>query len=268
MEAAFTNRSDERSQQDMRLAFAMRAMGKRGLPESITVASKTFRLSRDVKHDFFAATGFYDADDGDRIVAKFGRDNDFLGIPLTWLGRFLRDRETRFYRKLDDLPNVPRVLATVGRTGFVMEFVRGRPLRKDTPVPDGFFDKLRAVVQQVHRHGIAYVDMNKKANIIIGDDGEAHLVDFQISWDLHELGDNAINRKVLEWLQREDQYHLNKHHSRFRPDEVTPQQREAAERRSALINFHRAVSKLYFGIRRRTFKRWRDTGKLLPDGSE
>src|SRR5258707_12335587 len=89
----------------------------------------------------------------------------------------------RFYRKLQDLPNIPRLLGTVGDTGFVHEFVAGRPLASERPVPDGFFDRLVDSLAELHRRGIAYVDTNKPENILLGDDGQPHLIDFQISWD-------------------------------------------------------------------------------------
>lgn len=252
----------------LRTAYAMRALGSRGLPASIELDGKTYLLLRDVKHDFFAATGFYETVDGQRVVLKAGRDNDFCGIPLTWLGRWLRDREMRFYQRLRDVPNIPSVLGPYGRTGFVLEFVRGQPLQADTRVPDGFFLELRRLVETIHRRGIAYVDMNKKANIILGEDGRPHLVDFQISFDLHELGDNFVTRRVLAWLQREDLYHVAKHHARFRPDGLTAEQVAQAERRSALIRLHRFITKPWKGLRRRTWKRLRETGRLLPEGSE
>src|SRR5687767_13039558 len=103
-------------------AFALRALGRRGLPPVISVNGSTFRLEREVKHDFFAATGFYLSDDGRRVVAKFGRSEDFFGVPLRWLGRWLRDRETRMYARLRDVDAVPNVLGAVEPCGFVLEF--------------------------------------------------------------------------------------------------------------------------------------------------
>lgn len=251
-----------------RTVYAMRALGRRGLPAALTLNGVTYKLAREVKHDFWAATGFYDADDGTRIVFKAGRAEEFAGIPLSWIGRWLRDRETRMYRKLRGISSIPRVLGTVGETGFVLEFVNARPLPSVQRVPDGFFSELRAIIQEVHRRGIAYVDMNKRANILVGDDGRPRLVDFQISWDLDGLGNNVINKRLLAWFQREDLYHIAKHHARLRPDELTDEERALAERRSALIRLHRFITKPWFGFRRRTMRRMRDTGRLLPEGSE
>ncbi len=227
-----------------------------------------WRLVHAVKHDFFAATGFYEDDAGTRAVLKMSRTQEFAGFPLLFVGKFLCRREVRFYNKLSDLPNVPKVLGTVGQTGFVHEFVPGRPLQKDKPVPDGFFRQLTELLEQLHARKIAYVDTNKPENILLGDDGRPHLIDFQISWDLAELGDWWLNRWWLRRLQHEDFYHFLKHKKRLRPDELTDDERAQAERRSALIRLHRFVFKPYFLFRRRTFKRLRETGRLLPEGSK
>ncbi len=150
-------------------------------------------------------------------VLKVGRVADFAGMPLQWLGKWICDREVRFYRKLADLPNVPKVLGRVGQTGFVHEYVEGRPLSKDRPVPDGFFLQLQQLLDELHRRDVAYVDTNKPENILLGDDGKPHLIDFQISYDLHELRDWFGNRAILRHMQREDFYHILKHKRRLRP---------------------------------------------------
>jgi hypothetical protein len=54
----------------------------------------------------------------------------------------------------------------------------------------------------------------------------------------------------------------------MRPDEMTAEETERATRKSALIRLHRFVFKPYFALRRRTFKRLRETGRLMPEGSK
>src|SRR5688572_18138423 len=91
-----------------RPAYSMRALGRADLPREFRLGETTWRHVRTVKHDFFAATGFYeDADTNTRAVLKVSRTADFAGLPLEWLGRWLCRREIRFYNRLSDLPNVP-----------------------------------------------------------------------------------------------------------------------------------------------------------------
>jgi predicted Ser/Thr protein kinase len=252
-----------------RIAHSMRALGRNNLPEQIDVGAKRYALLQTIKHDFFAVTGFYESADGERVVLKMGRTEDFAGVPLEWIGRWLCQREMRFYGKLQDLPNVPRLLGTVGATGFVHAYVPGRPLAKDKPIPDGFFQQLQDLLDILHARGIAYVDANKPENILLGDDGRPYLIDFQISWDMDgPLGRSALNRWWLGRLQNADIYHALKHKKRLRRDELTEEEATKAERRGLLIRIHRVVAKPYFLLRRRTFARWRKAGKLLPEGSK
>src|SRR5205809_7631292 len=91
-----------------RIIYSMRALGERDLPESFDIGGTTYRREREIKHDFFAATGFYqtEREPRERVVLKMSRSADFCGLPLIWLGRWLCRREMRFYRKLADVPNI------------------------------------------------------------------------------------------------------------------------------------------------------------------
>jgi hypothetical protein len=247
-----------------RLMHAMFALGNRQPPPMIRHGHANYSLVSIVKHDFWALTAFYDDEQGNRIVFKSGRTADFHGIPFLGIGRWLTRREIRFYRSLADLPNVPRLLGTIGQTAFLHSYVPGRPLDRKSAVPDRFFAELHDVISQVHQRDIAYVDMNKSTNILLGDDGRPYLIDFQISADLHEWGDWFFTRWWLARLQREDRYHLLKHKRRLRPDELTPDEKLAVAQCSLLIRLHRAISKPYFLIRRWLFRRLREQGRLHP----
>ena len=259
---------EARPVQPDRVVHSMRALGKDDLPTTITVAGKTYTRELTIKHDFWAATAFYLDAEGTRVVLKVGRVIEFAGLPLEWIGQWLREREVYIYRRLADLPNVPKVLGTVGTTGFVHEYVKGQPLSKQAPIPPGFFDELFALIRILSERGIAYVDTNKPQNILLGEDGKPHLIDFQISWDAERWPIKSISRWVQRKLSAEDVYHVLKHKKRMQPDQLTPEELERCERKSWLIRTHRFVFKPYFLFRRRTFKRLRATGRLMPEGSK
>lgn len=248
--------------------LALRALGKRDLPQQFSINNILYRHERTIKHDFFAATGFYLSEAGQRVVLKVGRTEDYAGLPLQWLGRWLCNREMRFYANCQDLPNVPRLLGKVGPTGLVHAYVEGHPLSRHRPIPDHFFDQLLTLLDALHARNIAYVDTNKPQNILQGDDGRPYLIDFQISFDLTDFGNNFLTRAILRRLQKEDRYHILKHKRKLRPDLLNEQEKAAAGKVSWFIKAHRFITKPYFLIRRRTFKRLRDSGQLAPEGSK
>jgi hypothetical protein len=249
-------------------AYALRALGRNNLPESVEAAGITYHLTQTVKHDFWAATGFYLGENGKKAVLKIGRVEPYAGIPLRWAGRFLCSRELRFYRALADVTSVPAVLGEIGATGFLHEFVEGHPVDKNDTVPDSFFTDLMTLMHNLHQRDIAYVDANKPQNILLGNDGRPHLIDFQISWDLHELGNWWANRWWLRRLQESDIYHVLKHKKRLRPDQISDEERSRVENRSTLINLHRIFLNPYRKLRKAYFKRLKDSGRLLPEGSK
>ncbi len=248
-------------------AAQMRAMGEADLPATFSAGDEVYHHQRTIKHDFFAATGIYATNHGKRAILKMNRPTEFMGLPLQWLGRFLCDREVRCYQALADVPNIPAYLGKVGQTGMAHAYIEGRPLAKSMPVPDGFFDQLRELFDLMNRRGIAYVDTNKPENILLGEDGRPYLIDFQINFALHDFGDNALSRAILQRFHAADLYHLCKHKKRLRPDLLRPDEANLAKRRGWLIRTHRLLTRPYFLLRRRTIKRLEKSGHIAASGS-
>jgi hypothetical protein len=241
-----------------RLKTDLYACGKEGLPKDITLDRRQYRHIRTFKHDFFAATGCYEPiadnppDSSGRsapVVLKINRTQPFCGIPLAWLGRGLSKREVQILTQLQDLDQVPRLAGSWGPNGFVYQYIEGRSLDERPPIPDGFFEDLETLLNQIHQRHICYIDLNKRGNILVGSDGRPYLIDFQISmaWKRHG--------RMCCLLQREDRYHLLKHKRRLRPDLLSPEQRKDSYRKSTWIRIHRAAA-WPFRVLRRGIMRW------------
>jgi hypothetical protein len=94
------------------------------------------------------------------------------------------------------------------------------------------------------------------------------LIDFQISFDLNDFGNHFITRAILKRLAKEDRYHILKHKRKLRPDQLTDAEKALVGKVSWFIKAHRFVTRPYFLIRRRTFKRLRESGQVAPEGSK
>lgn len=230
----------------------LRALGPAGLPETFALEGHTYRLIQTFKHDFFAASGLYEGPSG-RAVLKMGRSADFLGLPTDWIGKWLVAREVRFYRQVQDLPGVPKYLGQLSPLAFVHEFVPGHNLNRHEFVADDFFPTLTQLLDTLHSRGIAYVDLEKRENIIVGDDGKPYLIDFQISWQWPWATGRGgwLARWLFGRFAAADRYHLAKHVRRCRPDQMSSQQIARSRRVGPLIRLHRTLFRPLTLLRRR-----------------
>lgn len=220
------------------------ALGRAQPPDEIQVAQRVYRLDHVFKHDFFAFTGRYRGAD-DAVILKINRRASLWGLPAGWIGRWLAARESAAYKKAAGIDAVPRFVTRFGSTGIVHEYVPGAPMRKGQRVGDDFFRQLRAALAELHQRKMAYVDLEKCENVIVGEDGKPYLIDFQICWCWpRRFGGDLI---PLCWirsrLQRADRYHALKLQRRTRPDQLTEAELAASYRKPFYIRLHGVLTR-------------------------
>jgi len=236
----------------------LRALGDADPPLEITVDRIAYRRLEIFKHDSWAATALYTAR-GRLIVAKFNRRQTLLGLPGAWVGRRLARREAKFLRRLSTSGFVPQVLGPVyvdgsrARHALARTYIEGSPLGRDVPLRDDFFARLRTAVLEIHRRGMAYVDLHKRENILVGRDGLPYLIDYQASFGPSAALIGAV--PFVAWflgiLQSMDLYHLTKLHRKFRPDQCPLSREELAALRPGFVRLHRFVAQPLRTARRR-----------------
>lgn len=116
--------------------------------------------------------------EGRKYVLKTVEDMPWL-LRIT-LGRWLLSREIATYRKLGGLEGIPRLIARVGKNAFLLSFVEGLPLRKETKphIKGHSFEKLNALVEAIHQRGVVHLDLGQRKNILVRPDGMPVIVDF------------------------------------------------------------------------------------------
>ncbi len=240
----------------MTIPPSMTALGRRSLPREIDVAGRRYVQRRIFKNDFFAVTALYEGEGG-KVILKVHRQASFLLMPLGWVGRLLAGRERAAFERLCDLEGVPMLIGRWGPTGIVREYIEGHPLARGERVPDDFHPRLRRLIDSVHKRGIAYVDLEKRENVLVGDDGRPYLFDFQISWLWpRRWGGELWPARVLRsWLQEGDRYHLIKLQRRTRPDQLSPEALAASYRKPWYVRAHRLITWPFTWCRRRILNR-------------
>ncbi len=239
-------------------------------PETLVLRGLVYRRVSVFKHDFFAATCLYEAVEPQRaiiprVVVKFGRTQEFWGMPLDWYGKWLCMHERDIYSQLVGVPGVPRWAGCVDDATYAIEYIDAKPLDHLDVPPPGFFDRLLEVFTMIHQRGVAYCDANKQSNILVDADGKPFVIDFQISihrrenwlWPLR-----PISALIVRFAQRADIYHLYKHKRRLAPQELTVEEERLSRRRGRVHMMHRKLSARWREMRRRFLRKQYKAGRL------
>ncbi len=148
------------------------------------------------------------------------------------LGRFLIARETAAYRRLQDVPGLPRLLGRPHPDVLVLEFIEGTEVRNlpADALPPEALGQLRRTLEGMHRAGVLHLDLGhdsngdfgRDTNMIWSDRGQLYLIDLAGALMLPLPG------PLFRTLARHDRMALTKLRNRFlgggppEPDEVLP----------------------------------------------
>jgi RIO-like serine/threonine protein kinase len=186
------------------------------------------------------------------LVEQAGRTwvvKDFRPRPFIvrhTIGRILVSREHRALRRLRGIAGVPQDAFRIDACALAYAFVPGRILsHAQLGARAGeFFVALEAVLRRVHAQaGIVHLDVRTGSNILVTDQGEPMLIDFQ-----SHLGTAWIPARIRRWLERFDMAGVYKHWARISPDTMG----DARQQHLAEMNRWRRLWILrgYLGVRK------------------
>lgn len=195
-----------------------------------------YRIRKIFKDDFFALTLLVSDSEEQYWVLKISR----IKVPwlrifqplLTWLGK----REALIYQYLQGTKGIP-LLKDFQANWFLHEFIQGDTLKVSKIVSDSFFDELLLLLQTLHQKNVAYVDLDKKDNIIVGFDQKPYLIDFQISLKFKKTT-GLLRHKLFHLFTESDLYHFYKHKRRIRKDLIQENEIQHRRKRSRLHTLH------------------------------
>lgn len=224
-------------------------------PQQIILNDELYQYERILKDDFFSVNVLYHSTTSEqRYVLKLSDFRFIGGWLLRPLAMLMSAREYWIYQQVADIPGVPALGPRLGTRGYFHAFAEGKTLfevQHPAEVPPEFFQQLRVILDEVHRRRIAYVDLNKLGNIILGDDGKPYLIDYQICLPFPK--DGVLARWLtapFELLRREDLYHLYKHKRRFQPNAMTRQERQLASKTNLNHWYDRYIGTPYRRVKR------------------
>ncbi|MCP4762559.1 MAG: hypothetical protein GY870_12335 [archaeon] len=99
------------------------------------------------------------------------------------IGRFLISREYKALKKLSACIGTCSNAIRLGKFTLSYKYIQGQNLssfsRRNNSIDKGFFPNLEKVVKEIHSFGIVHLDLRTGSNVIISDQGEPIIIDFQ-----------------------------------------------------------------------------------------
>ncbi|HMO37277.1 MAG TPA: hypothetical protein PKA06_14660, partial [Gemmatales bacterium] len=153
----------------------------------------------------------------------------------------------------------PRLLGSVYIDGklachaVARGYILGHPMKAQEQLPAAFFHKLHSILKQVHHRKIAYMDLHKRENVIVGMDGAPYLIDFQVSYMLPRGWWTRLTVLpiLLKLFQQSDDYHCIKHYIRHSEEGKRTGEAAIHASRPWWIRLHRLVAVPFRWLRRR-----------------
>ena len=115
---------------------------------------------------------------GERLVVK-----DFAPrgpLVRATLGRLIAAREVRALRQLAGHPAVPAFRGWIDPLAFALEYRPGERMSRQLAgrVPPDFVARLESAFAEMHRRGVAHLDLRHRSNVLVAEDGSPVLIDF------------------------------------------------------------------------------------------
>lgn len=181
------------------------------LPNQIEAVGCIWHKQRVLQSHWLATTGLYADANGKEIVLKLYRQTPYRGFPMRWFSQLQARHEEKLFAALESEDFIPKCLGRYKNTGIIHEYIPGRPLQRGEQLDPIFFDELEKAFGTMHRKGIAFVDTDKRDNILVATSGKPCLFDFQLSWKQAFFPFNVLTWPLFLLLRGGDRYHLRKH---------------------------------------------------------
>ncbi len=142
-----------------------------------------------------------DNPNGEKLISKTYPSFFF---PLTQYFRALARHECRMLQRVEALRFTPDQVGCSEEDSrrIVYRYIEGTPLKemyRSGRIPEDFFVKLYASVQQLHRSGVVHLDLGNSGNVLCSPSGEPVIIDFGSALALY-----LLPRSVGSWACKKD----------------------------------------------------------------
>ena len=151
----------------------------------------------------------------------------------TWIARYIWGPlnicyEKFLLNKLAGVAKIPQVIALEEYNCLLISRIEGDEIKKcHHLLAIDFFDQLLKIADDLHARGVLHLDLGHKSNIMVDQDGNPAIIDFNVSL---YLPPNSFFRPLIRLLSKIDRYSILRLKVKFRPQDATPAEKKGVER--------------------------------------
>ena len=179
-------------------------------------------------------------DDSQKLVIKVPHGSGLVKYIHTLMLR----HEHKVYEALSSFTGAPKCYGMVANRYLVIEFINGNPIRNKRPNDDqAYFSKLLELIEQMHKLGIAHMDLKKKDNLLVTENDQPCLIDFGTAV-IKKKGFHPFNYFLYKLARRFDYNAWIKHKYHDKMNEITDHDK---------IYYKQTLTERYAGLIKKTF---------------
>lgn len=189
------------------------------------------------------------------------------GVPW-WakpIASFLARKEIKSLKVVTGIPGTPDLIR-VDDTGILRSWSEGMPLNLAKPDNAAFYTDAKRILRDMRRRGVTHNDLAKPQNWLMGPDGQAEVIDFQLASVHRRRG------KIFRIMGYEDLRHLVKQKRRYAPNLLSASERRMLARKSLPTRIWMATGKKAYNAVTRGLFNWSDgegTGnRIAAEGAQ
>ena len=160
---------------------------------------------------------FYDLD-GERVAVKTYAPRS--AVVRNSVGRWLIRREAAAYEAAEGVDALPAFLGRFGPHALATRWVDAEPLRdrSGARLDDALFDRLGAILDELHDRGVALADLHHR-DVLLGADDALYIVDLATAWVLGRRP-GPVRKHLFERFRESDRVNLARMRARFTGGDV------------------------------------------------
>lgn len=203
-------------------------------PECPAPRTKRYPMRTELKREDFEKGSVYLAKGngfGKPDVSRMEWGDHSLMVKDVWrknffsrwtFGLWLIHKEWKIYSHLSGIKGIPQKVERIDRFAFATEFIPAQPIGRGQSLSPSFFSRLEQILTEIHSRGVVHLDLRHKGNILLSEEGEPFLIDFNSSLFFKKRG--LVYRFLFPLLRWVDYGGLLKLKQRVSPSWMTSEE--------------------------------------------